>query len=733
MSQKLSVFAYSAIAFSLQIILIKVFEYLLLFTNVTEILPLGVLGISIGTIAAAYAKKKYSPRKLETSALAILAVALALIIPATIAVEHYMLVALSILSFTTLGFLVALSLIGRNFTGAYVFEILGCIVGMALVWALLPVLGAEILFLGCILLIALVALGKRAWAACVISAALLASISIAAAFGTQVNLIHLIRKPTNTLVPDGARYTLRSATDAHFSATRWSMLDRVDAITFDGRISLFFNDREWTSLNLLDPPVYPYQPGARSALIIGVGAGRDIRELKAAAVERVVGAEISPEVVKLMRGPLHQASGGIYDRAEVHTVDGRAFLRGSRENFDIITSHYPDLMKGGKASHTFAENYLWTQEGFEDLFRHLSPRGQFFFARSIREGQPAAAQRFRRFLATLSEGMKKARIPAEGHGLVFLKVPSQGYYKFYFVMKRAPFTREEILHLNSFHRNDIPVVEPLSAAPPPPPSLPEEAKQAYSDVQELFGGRTAHWSLDTNLSNPATDDRPFLEYVPEYALFSSFLMNCMLGLIFVIAVIFVVLGAKTGHAVHAPAIAQIHCFFSGMYFCLIETYLIRRLNFAFGNPVQNMALVLLTMLVGAAVPAAMAARPGHQRHLKWLIALSPLAALMFFAFEPAVTALNGEYFPFAELVLLALPIGIFSSFLFPNLCRVYPEGTGLLYGLNLLGFFFGSALALAIGLELGNRILFFTALAITSLQAVRFLWGRWEREVFSMT
>jgi hypothetical protein len=731
MNQKLSVFTYSIIAFSLQIILLKVFEYLLLFTNVTEILPLGVLGISIGTITAAAAKEKYPVDALESRALAVLAATLILLVPATLLVAHYFLVGLSILCFATLGFLVALNLIGRTFSGGYVFEILGSFSGVILVWLLLPRIGAEFLFLGCVFIVALVAGKKRAWAAFALASGLLASASFSPMLGKPLNLVYQIQKSTNESVPDGAREILRDTNGAQLLATRWSLLDRVDALGLFGRVTLFFNDRAWSSFEASDPTTFPYDPNAKSGLIMGIGAGRDIRDLKAAGVSRIVGAEISPEVVGLMRGPLYLPTGKIYDSAEVHNVDGRAFLRGSDEKFDIILSRYPDLMKGGKASHTFAENYLWTEESFREFFRHLSPDGQFIFSRSVRDGQPAQAQRFKRFLATLAAGMEKAGVDTKIHGQVFLNVPNEGYYKFLFVVKKTPFTAEEVRRLNVFHGGDIPVVVPFAEPPAPPSQLSAEAKQVFLRVQELFGGRTENWHQDPELSDPATDDRPFLEYVPEHALFSSFLMNAMLGAIFLFVILIAIMGNRLSHALRAPAPAQLHCFFSGVYFCLIETYLIRRLNFAFGNPVQNMALVLLTMLLGAAAPAALVAYSDKRQRLKWLIALSPLAAVLFFVLDPLVTARSGGLGSYAALTLLILPIGIFSSFIFPNVCRRFPEGTGLLYGLNLLGFFAGSALSLAIGLELGNQGVFLTALSITFVQACLFLGGRWERQTFS--
>jgi spermidine synthase len=81
-------------------------------------------------------------------------------------------------------------------------------------------------------------------------------------------------------------------------------------------------------------------PHPRSVFFLGLGSGITAGAALRLPLERVVVAEISPEVVEAARRHFGPWLHGLFDdpRASVRAEDGLNFLRGTRERFDVIVS-----------------------------------------------------------------------------------------------------------------------------------------------------------------------------------------------------------------------------------------------------------------------------------------------------------------------------------------------------------------------------------------------------------
>jgi hypothetical protein len=111
------------------------------------------------------------------------------------------------------------------------------------------------------------------------------------------------------------------------------------------------------------------------ALIIGAGSGSDTAVALAAGVAHVDAVEIDPVIAELGRQfhPSHPFSD---PRVTVHIGDGRAFLRASRETFDLIIFALPDsLTLTSQFASLRLESFLFTEEAFRDARARLSPDG----------------------------------------------------------------------------------------------------------------------------------------------------------------------------------------------------------------------------------------------------------------------------------------------------------------------------------------------------------------------
>jgi spermidine synthase len=135
-------------------------------------------------------------------------------------------------------------------------------------------------------------------------------------------------------------------------------------------------------------------PAPRRALVIGGGDGGSTEELlKHPGIERVVMAELDPEVIRVARQYLGSVHRGAFDdpRLQIHIGDGFEYTRRTGETFDLIVLDLTD-------PDTPAAR-LYTPEFFRLARRALAPGG----AITLHLGSPVyQPERVRELLADLS-------------------------------------------------------------------------------------------------------------------------------------------------------------------------------------------------------------------------------------------------------------------------------------------------------------------------------------------
>jgi hypothetical protein len=133
-----------------------------------------------------------------------------------------------------------------------------------------------------------------------------------------------------------------------------------------------------------EPPKHPDQlgwamPGGGATLVVGAGAGRDIRAALAAAEGEIFATEVDPVIVeRVMRGFLREQSGDPYGQPGVRTVvsDARGYAARNAESFHTIVSSLTDTGAAGPAATLVrSESGLYTVEGMGTLLGALAPGG----------------------------------------------------------------------------------------------------------------------------------------------------------------------------------------------------------------------------------------------------------------------------------------------------------------------------------------------------------------------
>lgn len=115
-----------------------------------------------------------------------------------------------------------------------------------------------------------------------------------------------------------------------------------------------------------------------SVFQIGVGAGQEVKAALTFGASKVVGIDINPTIIDLMKHQLSSYSGGLYQDPRVLVLqgDGRRLLNLQNRAFDIIqifSSFSQSNFIHGKG--LLESNFLLTKESMLEYFRHLNSGG----------------------------------------------------------------------------------------------------------------------------------------------------------------------------------------------------------------------------------------------------------------------------------------------------------------------------------------------------------------------
>ena len=157
--------------------------------------------------------------------------------------------------------------------------------------------------------------------------------------------------------------------------TQYQQLDVIETpalgilFRLDGSNMTSERDEFFYHENVVHPGVIA-QDDPQTALVIGGGDGGAIEELlKHPSMERVVMAELDPDVIRVARAPLHAVHRGALDdpRVEICIGDALDYVASCRETFDAIIMDLTDPVGPAAA--------LYTQSFYSELDRILTPTG----------------------------------------------------------------------------------------------------------------------------------------------------------------------------------------------------------------------------------------------------------------------------------------------------------------------------------------------------------------------
>jgi spermidine synthase len=486
--------------------------------------------------------------------------------------------------------------------------------------------------------------------------------------------------------------------------------------------------------------------GAR-VLIIGLGGGPDMLGAHYFGAGEITGVDINGSAIEAIAGPLAAFSGNLYARpgVRVERIDGRTFVRSTRETYDLIVMSGADTKSVGAAGAlATSENHLYTVEGFVEYLSRLRPNGVI------------ALLRFGDYdrLKLASIGVAALRRIGAAHPEAHFAVLEQGLWNSV-LLCRDPVPDERLAALRQWAEAvppttgiAIPYYDLIGLGFADAPKVLHPAAANGSDVGAFFaavarGEEVAYVdALEQNYS-PTTDDRPFFfdgqrrdrllaSPGPAYVAMGWFLVTVsVLALAFIALPVPLFLRRRTGAAPLGRTLVYFGALGAG--FMVLEIGLIQKLVLFLGHQSYAITVVLATLLVGAGLGSLASGRfRDGARAVRRVVVPCIIAGA--WAIVLTLDLFGGE--------LASLPLGarlaLATAALFPlGFCLGMPFPTALAglatrspgiepWAIAANGFtsVVGSALALPLAMLLGYRAVLAAACVIYVVAALSFPAGR---------
>ncbi len=392
-----------------------------------------------------------------------------------------------------------------------------------------------------------------------------------------------------------------------------------------------------------DAVLEPFVEGARRAVVIGAGGGRDVKLARDAAVAEIVAIEVEPAVPQVIRGPLREQFDGVYDLPGVQVIvgDARSHLERMKDRFDMIffwsVGGYPQTMLE-------PGNMIRTAEALRCFIERLTPRGIFAIGYdAVLDPEQILLRQYATTLSRLG-----AHLVGFQHGQ-----PAQEYMLLALSPSAGP---EELDHWR-------------------------ETIATLSDTVQVIAGE----SLQEPGFTPVTDDRPYMAgnirniLTPEQVLFLFFVLGGIVAA-FGLASFVSFLRTPTGGPGAAARLLLVS-FLLGVNFVLLEHLAVLeifRRSYVYYDAVMIGMTAFLT-LTGAG---------SFMLRGRWLalaIALGiAVATCLLFALIPATRWGNG-----LSLLLLTAVTGS----MFPTYFEANPQSQLQIFALDAVGGATGALLA----------------------------------------
>jgi hypothetical protein len=458
-------------------------------------------------------------------------------------------------------------------------------------------------------------------------------------------------------------------------------------------------------------------------LVIGSGGGRDVVAALTSGSRDVTSVEINPIIFETVKSYGDKA-GNVYTHPYVnpHVDEGRSFITRSSDKYDIVYIPFVDtwasVSSGGLS---VSENFLYTLEGFQQYYDHLTDKGKIVTVRWLIDAP--------RFVSTYTKLLEQRGVPQDQVYRHLIMVTSDSYVQdpsvTMVIFSKAPFSDQEIKFFSeSFaHYGYKPILIPGQVMKEPYPAL----LNGNINLEQFY-------KLFNTKVYPVTDDNPyFLSFEkPIPAIIQSLIYASL-----VIVALFLVIpfawmrnsGARKELGIRSmiPYFAAL-----GMGFILIELGIMQKLILLLGNPTMTFVILLFTLLISSGCGSLVSSRiiRNNTRNLVFVISGIASMGLLYAILMPSIIySTIAEPFEVKAGISIAVlaPIGFLMGMPLPTGMRLLKEyrseSVPWMWAVNGAFSVLGAVISIMLGIMYGSSEVMVLGISIYLVAlAISFSW-----------
>jgi spermidine synthase len=480
-------------------------------------------------------------------------------------------------------------------------------------------------------------------------------------------------------------------------------------------------------------------------LIIGSGAGSDLRLAHYHGIDFIDALELNPQVIHLVKERFADFAGPLYQRpgTRLHITEARDFLNQTEKRYDLIQLALIDA-HGASASGLYAlnESYLYTQEAIAQYLSHLAPNGYLAITRWIK----LPPRDMLKLFATAWGVLNEMGVPDAQKRLLLIRSWQTGTL----LIKNGPFNDKELDEVSRFCKR---LFFDLAYTPEITPDMSNRYNQLAKPYFHEATQAIISDKIETFFTNykfhlqPATDDRP---YFHNFFKWSSFLealklrdqgglpliewgyvillvtlaFTLLIGGLLIIAPLFLLKPPLSNRPFQIHPWRVIVYFFAiGLAFLFIEIAFIQRFLRFLHHPIYAITVTLSAFLVfaglGSQSSRLLSNRMGQPGLLVLVFGSIAFLSLLY------LLSLDKLFLLFAHLsltgkvlisLLLVAPLAFFMGLPFPlALSEIKAHSASLIpwaWGINGYASVISASLATLIAIHFGFTTVILSAVAI---------------------
>lgn len=411
-------------------------------------------------------------------------------------------------------------------------------------------------------------------------------------------------------------------------------------------------------------------------LNIGFGGGIDIFLALQHDAESVVGVDINPLMIEGGRDHLAGYFEDFYNdpRVSIVMMDGRAYVRGTDKKFNVVSLTAVDTGELlHQNAHVLLENYLYTQEAFDDYLSILEDDGFLYVSRPFTQ--------ITRAIATGIASLRRIGIddPEKHFAVLGRGEIGRGRWRSVLVSKK-PLTPKQIARIDRQYAQHVGY-------------LPGQTGHD-KDFEALFGAvkrddEEAYLASLNNDYTPVYDDRPFfydfsrtMSGSPAVSLLTRVFIWVMSIAAVLILVPMIAVGVR-GNLMGGKLFGVMGYFSAiGAGFMFIEIFLIQKLVLFLGHPSYSVTVTLFSILIFSGLGSMFARRfDVSSPRTAGMIWLPILLGVLFYALllGPILSLVpNSIVVRIIAATILLAPVSFFMGMPFPTMIRQLGAGDDVL-------------------------------------------------------